>query len=387
MNGTKQHQKKGKKKKLPNDSSKLGDQPVFQFDYTYLDDHHRAMLIAYLGTDFNLIKESYRPRSRPHVENSEERNVLLNSLNLINNPCASWLSLEYLQQLFQLKSLPSPPDNTSVPSPPGNTSVPSPLTEFLQSSPRTLLIGLGGGSLAMALQKYFPFMFLDIIELVPGLEEIAIRNFGFIKGHRTRILVGDGLHVIHSMIQQNSILPYFHYDCIIIDVDSKDTSQGLSAPPKEFITSSMIHLYHQLLLPHGLLSINVVARDQSLFYQLSDLLCQEFYIPTAIDSSSSTAVAAAATSGSSSMGNVYRILSSSENVNITLHATSYGPRLQSSGGAGGGQDSSKNKKKKGGNTSNQLSPFRISQKNKRKELEDWLKVTYPLYLFLSVSSP
>jgi spermidine synthase len=356
---------KGKKSTTLETNAPLVTQPLFMFDHTYLDDHHRAMLVGYLGGDLSVVREGYQQLSKASraqlqtdTMSQSERLELLNVLNLSTDVCAAWLPLDYLRTLQQQATSSSPPP---LPLP---SSAPTP-------SPRTLLIGLGGGSLAMAIQKYFPSMCLDIVELVPGLEDIAIKHFGFIKSSRTRVLVGDGLLVLNSMIQHNNThqqqhlgpTQLFQYDCIIIDVDSKDPSQGLSAPPREFITPEMIRNYHSLLTARGVLSLNVVARNQLFFEQLSASLCQEFL--------SSTSSPLATT------GNVYRIISSSEHVNVTLHATATGATLHSGNRqqeGSGNMNNNSNKKKKKSGSQTVLTPLKGAEKMQRKELENWLQV-------------
>ena len=47
---------------------------------------------------------------------------------------------------------------------------------------------------------------------------------------------------------------------IVIDVDGKDPSLRLTAPPAAFIAASALRLMHDLLVPGGALVINTVAR-------------------------------------------------------------------------------------------------------------------------------
>ena len=47
------------------------------------------------------------------------------------------------------------------------------------------------------------------------------------------------------------------YDVIVFDVDSKDTSVGMSSPPQAFVDRPFLTRVHSLLCPSGQLSENV----------------------------------------------------------------------------------------------------------------------------------
>jgi hypothetical protein len=56
-------------------------------------------------------------------------------------------------------------------------------------------------------------------------------------------------------------------DYIVIDVDSKETGAGMSCPPAPFVEISYLQTLCNLLRPdHGILAINVAARDANLFH-------------------------------------------------------------------------------------------------------------------------
>lgn len=44
---------------------------------------------------------------------------------------------------------------------------------------RTLLVGLGGGSLALYIAVHFPGMCVDVVELDPVVAEAAVQHMGF----------------------------------------------------------------------------------------------------------------------------------------------------------------------------------------------------------------
>lgn len=142
--------------------------------------------------------------------------------------------------------------------------------------PNGLLVGLGGGALPMALQKLLPVINLSICELDPVVVDVAKKYFAYLPSEtNTQIVVADGIEYIRQL-SLNTSTP--NLDFIIIDVDSKDPSLGLTAPPKEFIVDDFIHSMYHLLKPGGLLIYNVVARNKDLYSDLLHKLKSHFLV-------------------------------------------------------------------------------------------------------------
>ena len=333
---------KGKKKSAASESSAVASSadPLLLFDDTYLDDHHKGMLMAYLLGDTSTLRMSYS-RGGGAGGGGQDRSALSSidlsqiALDLGTEACAPWL-------------------------------MPSCST---RGGPCTLLIGLGGGALAMAVQRYLPNMHLDIVELVPGLEEVARDHFGFVKGPKCRVLEGDGLDMVMSMQRANQAVHggchLFAYDHIIVDVDGKDasSSDGLSAPPREFVSTDFLTSLRSILTANGVLSLNVVCRKYDVIEGLGAALGSVF-----------------AAVGPSY---VYKIAPSSEIVNITLHATAFVcPAVAAAALSTGGKHSGgKGKKGKGEGVGGAVSSQVAAKKMRSRELESWLQVrTIPVLL-------
>lgn len=62
---------------------------------------------------------------------------------------------------------------------------------------------------------------------------------------------------------QNIILET-KFDAILFDVDSKDTTIGMSCPPKEFVSEAILQKIVKMLAKNGLFVLNLVLRDESL---------------------------------------------------------------------------------------------------------------------------
>lgn len=54
------------------------------------------------------------------------------------------------------------------------------------------------------------------------------------------------------------------FDAVLFDIDSKDTTIGMSCPPKQFITETVLQSVANLLQKNGLFVLNVVLRDETL---------------------------------------------------------------------------------------------------------------------------
>mmetsp|Transcript_10757 Transcript_10757/g.16344 ORF Transcript_10757/g.16344 Transcript_10757/m.16344 type:complete len:761 (-) Transcript_10757:16-2298(-) len=300
---------KGKKGSKVKTAATPGVETLLEFDYTFLDDHHRAMLVGFLLAGPELLTEAAAHRT---PEMQEEVTTIPETL------CAPLLR-----------------DASKV-------------------RGRCLVVGLGGGGLVMALQRYLPSMALDVVELVPGLEEVATKHFGFKKGPLCRVMVGDGLEVVESMAQYNARRtcdspPPYSYDCIVLDVDSKDSSLGMSAPPKEFVTLEFLKVLRSLLSPSGVLSVNVVARSVARLDDLKEAVRKVFC-------------------QGGSPGCLYKIDPSEENVNITLHASNIPCPLPISAPS----TSSSNKKGKKKNTPAET-PEKAVSRQRTRNLESWLQ--------------
>jgi spermidine synthase len=118
---------------------------------------------------------------------------------------------------------------------------------YLNPNPKNvLIIGLGGGTLAKALQELLPELKLDIVELNPTMPEIAKQYFAFEPGPKTKIFIVDGDEFISEAINQQA-----KYDWIVLDAFS---NEGI---PSAFIKEEFIFKLRALLSSEGVLAVNV----------------------------------------------------------------------------------------------------------------------------------
>jgi hypothetical protein len=278
----------------------------FEFDYTYLDEHHKAVLSS-LVLSPELIAGGHK-------------------VVPVATGAAAAGPLSVSSGVDKKK--------TGHPNTVGGSSTASTASASLsQRAANGFVVGLGGGAFPMCLQRYLPGLHLWVCDLDPDIESIASKHFGFKCNARTSVVVGEGMQLIHQLvdrIKQNSdalslsslslppslspslppppvnILdsaatqgavsasatatasaaingPTHALDFLFIDADSKDPSLGLSAPPKTFITPTALRAMYQALRAGGLLALNVAARNSGLLDELLKSIHAVFTICDAIE--------------------------------------------------------------------------------------------------------
>lgn len=218
-----------------------------------------------------------------------------------------------------------------------------------------LLVGLGGGALPMIMQRYLPELQLTVCDIDGELEAIAKEHFGFRATERCKVVVSDGLVLLAKLQKQiaggiNSTLEAVadaaatltlfpgtetepepglapnSLDLLIIDVDSKDTSQAMSAPPRAFATRESLETMHSVLRPGGLLAINVAARSDASLQAFTAVL-RSVFIEHSNDGGG---------------GRVFSVRGSEDLVNVTVIAVrGEGPEASSVSSTPGGGKASK----------------------------------------------
>ena len=82
---------------------------------------------------------------------------------------------------------------------------------------RVLIIGIGGGSLPMAIREAYPKAHVDAVELDQEVINVALRYFQFKPDEKLAVFAEDGRVFIRKSIRQN-----IKYDAIILDAFDKD---------------------------------------------------------------------------------------------------------------------------------------------------------------------
>ncbi|XP_050372239.1 uncharacterized protein LOC126790137 [Argentina anserina] len=166
--------------------------------------------------------------------------------------------------------------------------------ESTQKSVKTVVIGLGAGLLPMFLHKCMPFMHIEAVELDPIVIKLAKEYFGFTEDDHLQVHIADGIQYVRKALfaedekscvggnengqcnfespssngnglashvegQVNSKL-----DIVIIDVDSADSSSGMTCPAANFVDESFLQCVKDALTENGLFIINLVSRSQDI---------------------------------------------------------------------------------------------------------------------------
>jgi len=126
-----------------------------------------------------------------------------------------------------------------------------------QPNPKSMLyVGLGGGTLPMALHRYYPQATVDAVELDPDVVEAARQYFGFREDDRLKVYVRDGRVQIRRFAREGK-----KYDLVFLDA-----FRGGYIPyhltTKEFLESVL-----SVLTPGGVVVSNLQPGFESYHYQ------------------------------------------------------------------------------------------------------------------------
>ncbi|RZC40643.1 Methyltransf 25, and/or Spermine synth domain containing protein [Asbolus verrucosus] len=101
--------------------------------------------------------------------------------------------------------------------------------------PSIIAVGLGGGGLCSFLHKFLPHTKITAVDIDPEMLKVATDWFGLSQSDSLKVVVKDGVQYLEEAAKNNE-----HFDAILFDVDSKDSTMGLSCPPKQFLENSVI---------------------------------------------------------------------------------------------------------------------------------------------------
>ena len=110
---------------------------------------------------------------------------------------------------------------------------------------RTLVIGLGGGSVVKRMWRDYPEMRLDVVELDPEIVEVAHRFFELPRDPRIRVFVDDGRAFLETTVET--------YDIVIIDAFDEDRV------PRPLTTDEFLRTTRDQLAPDGVVAYNFIG--------------------------------------------------------------------------------------------------------------------------------
>lgn len=136
---------------------------------------------------------------------------------------------------------------------------------------KAVVIGLGAGLLPMFLHSCMPFLHIEVVELDPTILDLARNYFGFCEDEHLKVHIKNGIHFIQEAAY-SAAMPRSDKKCtsgtttsmvdiLIIDVDSSDSSSGLTCPASDFVEESFLKTGKDSLSENGLFVINLVSRS------------------------------------------------------------------------------------------------------------------------------
>jgi spermidine synthase len=120
---------------------------------------------------------------------------------------------------------------------------------------RILFLGLGGGTLSMAMRHYYPQATIDNIELDPDVVAAARKYFGLVEDERMKIYVRDGRVQVRRLLRDKA-----RYDIIFADA-----FRG-GYIPYHLTTKEFMENLKGLLTPDGVVVSNLQPGFESYHY-------------------------------------------------------------------------------------------------------------------------
>lgn len=122
---------------------------------------------------------------------------------------------------------------------------------FTKPAPRTLMIGLGGGSSVGILRAASPGIRFDIVEINGTVVEAARKFFGIVESDTLRVHVGDGRQFVEKARET--------WDMVVLDAFS---SEGI---PPHLGTVEFLRAVKARTAPDGVVVANLWDTDQVLY--------------------------------------------------------------------------------------------------------------------------
>jgi spermidine synthase len=123
---------------------------------------------------------------------------------------------------------------------------------YLVPSPRrVLVVGMGGGSLVMALQSVLPGVAIDTVEIDPAVVRVGRQYFGFAPSNSTTVYEEDG-RVFVKRMQRAGV----KYDLVVLDAYDHEYI------PEHMLTVEFLREVKALLTDRGVVAANTFASSK-----------------------------------------------------------------------------------------------------------------------------
>jgi spermidine synthase len=113
---------------------------------------------------------------------------------------------------------------------------------------RVLVIGLGGGSIPLALAELYPQAHIDVVEIDEAVVRVAERFFSFTETERLQVAVSDARVFVKRALLRND-----QYDLIMLDAFNGDYI------PEHLMTLEFLQETRDLLTANGVLVANTFS--------------------------------------------------------------------------------------------------------------------------------
>ncbi|KRT85302.1 methyltransferase [Oryctes borbonicus] len=133
------------------------------------------------------------------------------------------------------------------------------LTYTQEDSFSIFVVGLGGGGLCTFMRKFLPKATIKVVDIDEDMFKIATDWFGFKQDEKLTVDILDGVESIENSVKEET-----KWNAVLFDVDSKDTTIGMSCPPKQFLEDTVLRNVVSMLSNSGVFILNMVLRDTKL---------------------------------------------------------------------------------------------------------------------------
>jgi len=128
---------------------------------------------------------------------------------------------------------------------------------YLNPKPKKLLIiGEGGGTIIMALQKMMPDLQIDLVEIDAAVDRVAKEFFAFKPGPKTRTFIQDGRVFVKRAIPQRP-----NYDMVLLDAFDADYI------PEHMLTREFLQEVKSIMTPDGVIVANTFSNSALYDYE------------------------------------------------------------------------------------------------------------------------
>jgi spermidine synthase len=123
---------------------------------------------------------------------------------------------------------------------------------FLRPEPQHILvIGLGGGTLPLTLERVLSHADIDAVEVDPAVVIVAQRYFGFHTDARLHVIELDGRAYVRQAIRAGK-----RYDLIMLDAYDNQYI------PEHLLTCEFLNEVRRLLVPGGIVAANTFSQSK-----------------------------------------------------------------------------------------------------------------------------